>query len=44
MRYERYIMIAVLALMATDLFPISTGDIAFAIIDGIYKLLSVVVL
>ena len=44
MKYERYIMIAVLALLATDLFPFSTGDLAFAIIDGIYKLLGAIVL
>lgn len=35
MKYERYIMIAVLVLMSTDLFPFSAGNIAWAMIEGI---------
>jgi len=38
MRYERYIMIAVLVLMSMDLFPFSAGNIAFSIMDGIGNL------
>ena len=35
MRYERYIMIAVLVLMATDYFPFSAGNLAYSMIEGI---------
>lgn len=38
MRYERYIMIAVLVLMSTNLFPFSAGNIAWAMIEGIGKI------
>lgn len=38
MRYERYIMIGVLVLFATNLFPFSAGNIAFAMIEGVGKI------
>lgn len=43
MRYERYIMIAVLVLLATDLFPFSAGNIAQSIREGIYNLYGAIV-
>jgi Zn-dependent protease len=42
MRYERYIMIAVLVLMSTDILPFSADDIAFNIMGAIGKLYGVV--
>lgn len=44
MKYERYIMIGVLVLFATNLFPFSAGNVAFALIEGIETLFGAIVL
>ncbi len=43
MKYERYIMIGVLVLMATDYFPFSAGNIAYSLMNAISALYGAVV-